>query len=180
MDFLVKAAALAVKTVPDANASWMESFVRRYDQVDVNVVMGAGGGCITPVIRDCGRKGLRALSLELAALDDALFADAEGLVVKDASLLAPGTLSVHNLGMYGVKAASPIILPPQAVALAFGSVVDTVVPRTNPRHGEDAWVVEPVMVVTISCDHRVIDGAVAAQYISAFKALVENPAGMIL
>lgn len=180
MDFLVKAAALAVKQVPDANASWMDTFVRRYEQVDVNIVMGSGNGVITPVLRDAGKKGLKALSAEMAALDDAIFSDAEGTVIRDASLLAPGTISVHNLGMYGVKAASPIILPPQAVALAFGSVVDTVVPRLNAKAGEDNWAVEPVMVVTMSCDHRVIDGAVAAQYISAFKALVENPAGMIL
>jgi len=180
MDFIVKATALAVRQVPDANAAWMDTFVRRYEQVDVNLVVGSGAGTITPVIRDVGKKGLKALSAEISALEEDLFADDEGLVVKDASLLAPGTISIHNLGMYGVKAASPIILAPQACALALGTVVDTVVPNPNAKAGEDNWTVAPIMVATLSCDHRVIDGAVAAQYLQAFKALVEAPAGMIL
>jgi len=180
MDFLVKATALAVRQVPDVNASWMDTFVRRYEQVDVNIVMGSGAGTITPVIRDAGKKGLKALSAEIAALDETLFEDEEGLVVRDASLIAPGTISIHNLGMFGVKAASPIILPPQACALAFGAVVDTVVPNPLAKAGEDNWKVAPIMVATLSCDHRVVDGAVAAQYLQGFKALVENPAGMIL
>ena len=180
MDFLVKAAALAVRQVPDANASWMDTFVRRYEQVDINLVMGSGIGMITPVIRDVGKKGIKALNTEMMALEDNLFADKEGMVIKDASLLAPGTMSIHNLGMYGIKSASPIILPPQAVAMALGAVIDTVIPNVYAKPGQDNWTVAPIMVVTLSCDHRVIDGAVAAQYLQGFKALVENPAGMIL
>jgi pyruvate dehydrogenase E2 component (dihydrolipoamide acetyltransferase) len=180
MDFIVKATALAVRQVPDANAAWMETFVRRYQQVDVNIVMGSGAGTIAPVIRDAGKKGLKELSAEIAALDDGLFADDEGTVVKDSSLLAPGTISIHNLGMYGIKSASPIILAPQACAMALGTIVDTVVPNPSAKAGEDNWTIAPIMVVTLSCDHRVIDGAVAAQYLQAFKVLVENPSGMIL
>lgn len=180
MDFLVKATALAVRQVPDANAAWMDTFVRRYEQVDVNIVVGSGAGTITPVLRDVGKKGLKALSAEIADLEENLFADDEGLVVRDSSLLAPGTISIHNLGMFGVKAASPIILAPQACALALGAVIDTVVPNPAAKAGEDNWTVAPIMVATLSCDHRVIDGAVAAQYLQALKLLVENPAGMIL
>jgi pyruvate dehydrogenase E2 component (dihydrolipoamide acetyltransferase) len=82
--------------------------------------------------------------------------------------------------MYGIKSASPIILAPQACAMALGTIVDTVVPNPSAKAGEDNWTIAPIMVVTLSCDHRVIDGAVAAQYLQAFKVLVENPSGMIL
>jgi pyruvate dehydrogenase E2 component (dihydrolipoamide acetyltransferase) len=82
--------------------------------------------------------------------------------------------------MFGVKSAAPIIIPPQACALALGAITDTVIPRLNAAEGEDNWQVAPVMVVTLSCDHRVIDGAVGAQWLQAFKTLVENPTTMLL
>lgn len=79
-----------------------------------------------------------------------------------------------------MKSASPIVLAPQACALALGAIIDTVVPRVGGKEGEDNWVIAPVMVATLSCDHRVVDGAVGAQWLSAFKTLLENPNSMLL
>jgi len=174
-NFFMKAVAGAMKEVPDVNGAWMESFVRRYEQVDINLIMGSGAGLLTPVIRDVGGKGLRELSNELGKLEDSLFSDSEGEHVSIAAELAPGTFSIHDLGMFGVKAAAPIVLPPQACALALGTITDTVVP-----HATTKWAVAPVMTATLSVDHRVVDGAVAAQWLSAFKTLVENPVGLML
>ena len=89
-------------------------------------------------------------------------------------------LCPYVTGMYGVKSASPIVLAPQACALALGAIIDTVVPRVGGKEGEDNWVIAPVMVATLSCDHRVVDGAVGAQWLSAFKTLLENPNSMLL
>lgn len=178
LDLLVKAAGLAVKQVPDVNGQWMDTFIRRYDQVDINVVMGTGSSIVTPVIRDVNAKGLFAISNEMAAFEDSLF-KVDGVTI-DENKVAPGTISIHNLGMYGIKSAAPIVLSPQAVALAFGAITDTVVPKVNCKANEDNWEVAPVMVATLSCDHRVVDGAVGAQWLAAFKTIVENPISMLL
>jgi pyruvate dehydrogenase E2 component (dihydrolipoamide acetyltransferase) len=181
LDFLVKASALAMKQVPDVNGAWMDSFVRRYEQVDVNLVMGTGAGLLTPVIRDAGALGLKAISKEIAQFEDSLFTDGQGAdAALDATKLAVGTFSIHNLGMYGVKSAAPIVLTPQSCALALGAIVDTVVPAAAASPEDDNWAVAPVMVATLSCDHRVVDGAVGAQWLSALKTLVENPSSMLL
>lgn len=179
LDFVLKAAALAAKTVPDVNASWRDSFVRRYSQVDLNVVMsGAGGGygtgsdngVVLPVLRNAGSMGLSDISAAVGAAEEGT------------APMGMGTMAVHNLGMFGVKSVAPIILPPQAVALGVGAIVDTVVPNKAAAGGEDqpVWAVTPVMMVTLSCDHRVVDGAVGAQYLQAFKMLLENPQNMLL
>ena len=175
LNLIMKGAASAMKDVPDVNGSWMDTFVRRYDQVDINLVMGTGDGLITPVIRDVGGKGVSQIAAEVNALEDSLFLDHEGEVVNPAAELAPGTFSIHNLGMYGTKAASPIVLPPQSCALALGAIADSVVPCPTNR-----WKTSPTMTVTLSCDHRVVDGAVAAQWLQAFKTYVENPVGLML
>ncbi len=175
LNLVMKGAASAMKDVPDVNGSWMDTFVRRYDQVDINLVMGTGAGLITPVIRDVGSKGVSELAAEVNALEDSLFLDDEGDHVNPAAELAPGTFSIHNLGMFGTKAASPIILPPQACALALGAITDAVVPCPTNK-----WKTSQTMTVTLSCDHRVVDGAVAAQWLQAFKTYVENPVGLML
>ena len=175
VNLVMKGAAQAMKDVPDVNGSWMDTFIRRYDQVDINLVMGTGEGLITPVIRDVGGKGINQIAEELNALEDSLFLDDEGEQVNPAAELAPGTFSIHNLGMFGTKTASPIILPPQSCALALGAINDAVVPCPTNK-----WKTSPTMMVTLSCDHRVVDGAVAAQWLQAFKSYVENPVGMML
>lgn len=82
--------------------------------------------------------------------------------------------------MYGVKSAAPIVLTPQACALSLGAIVQTVIPNTSAAAGEQDWTVAPIVTATLSCDHRVVDGAVGAQWLAAFKALVENPVSMLL
>jgi pyruvate dehydrogenase E2 component (dihydrolipoamide acetyltransferase) len=173
--FFMKAAASAMKDVPDVNGAWMDTFVRQYDQVDINLIMGSGAGLVTPVVRDVGSKGLEELSVELNNMEDSLFADEEGEVVSSTAEMAPGTFSIHDLGMFGIKAASPIVLPPQSCALALGTITDTVVP-----HPETKWTTAPIMTATLSVDHRVVDGAVAAQWLASFRKYVENPVGLML
>lgn len=177
-DFLVKAAGLAMKQVPDINGSWQETFVRRYEQVDINLVMGNGAGLVTPVIRDVNSLGLKSISNAIADFEDSLFSE-DGSKTLDASKLQPGTFSIHNLGSFGVKAAAPIVLPPQACALSIGSIIDTVIPNDG-KEGENNWKVAPVFTATLSIDHRVVDGAVAAQWLAAYRQLLENPMSMIL
>lgn len=176
-DIIVKAAAVAVKQVPDVNASWFEEgFVRRYEKVDVNIVMtdvNGADGVFAPVLKDVAGKGLSQIAKEVADFQS----DVANKKVSDKLV---GTISVHNLGIFGVRSCAPIVLPPQACALALGAVVDTVVPKANAKDGEDNWEVAPVLIATLSCDHRVVDGAVGAQYLSAFKALVENPTTMLM
>ncbi len=173
--FFIKAAAVAMKDVPDVNGAWMDTFVRRYEQVDINLIMGTGSALVTPVIRDVGGKGLQELGNELLGLEDSLFEDDNGMVISNTAELAPGTFSIHDLGVYGVKSAAPIVLPPQSCALALGTINDTIVP-----HPITKWATAPVMTCTLSVDHRVVDGAVAAQWLASFKTLVENPVGLML
>lgn len=178
MDFIVKASALSMKAVPDANGSWHDSFVRQYHQVDVNIVMGTGAELTIPVIRDVVSKGLKEIADEVQDFEDGIFA--ENGSVLDASKIGVGTFSIHNLGMYGVKSAAPIVLPPQGCALAVGTIEDTVVPNLTAKEGEDNWKVSPVMIATLACDHRVIDGAVGAAWLASFRGLLENPMSMML
>eukprot|EP01041_Mallomonas_annulata_P001286 gene1286-2484_t len=119
-------------------------------------------GVIAPVVRDVAGKGFQQIAIE-------------GEV--DSSV---GSFSVHNMGMFGVRSCAPVVLPPQACALALGSITDTVVPRMNGKEGEDNWEIAPMVIATLSCDHRVVDGAVGAQYLAALKTLIENPMNMLM
>jgi pyruvate dehydrogenase E2 component (dihydrolipoamide acetyltransferase) len=176
-ELLIKAAATAMKSVPSANASWMESVVRVYDSVDINIVVGSGDSLYTPVIADAAGKGLRAISLELNAAAAALHPAQEG----DASSLlgSVGTFTVMNLGMYGIKSCAPIIREPQACALAIGALENRIVPNDD-LESEEIYKESVVLTATLSCDHRVVDGAVGAQWLSAFKSHVENPDTLLL
>lgn len=174
-DVLVKAAAKAMEKVPAVNAAWMDSFVRQYDQVDINLVVGEGASLQAPLLRNVGARGLASISQQIKAAHDQL----EGAQAGRTQLEA-GTFTIHNLGMYGVKAAAAIVLPPQACALSLGAVVDTVVPNTARGAGEEAWKVAPIVVCTLSCDHRVVDGAVGAGWLKAFKEFAENPLTLLL
>lgn len=170
-DFLVKAAAKAMTKVPVVNSHWMDSFVRRYDQVDINVLVGSGSTIRAPVLKGADSKGLAAIAEELSTMTSS----------ENGEELAMGTFSIHNLGVFGVKSAAPIVLTPQACALALGTITDTVIP--NPRaaeEGQEKWAIAPVMVTTLSCDHRVVDGAVGAEWLQAFKEYAQNPITLLL
>eukprot|EP00577_Skeletonema_sp_RCC1716_P010923 CAMPEP_0113413036 /NCGR_PEP_ID=MMETSP0013_2-20120614/23180_1 /TAXON_ID=2843 ORGANISM="Skeletonema costatum, Strain 1716" /NCGR_SAMPLE_ID=MMETSP0013_2 /ASSEMBLY_ACC=CAM_ASM_000158 /LENGTH=505 /DNA_ID=CAMNT_0000299621 /DNA_START=70 /DNA_END=1587 /DNA_ORIENTATION=- /assembly_acc=CAM_ASM_000158 len=178
-DLLMKAAAAAMKTVPAANASWMENFIRVYDSVDINVVVGNGSSLYAPVIRDAGRRGLKALSDDVAAAT----AVVEGEEGSDPTTVPGfgdvGTFTMVNLGMFGVKSAAPIIREPQACALALGVIENRIVPNDDAE-SEEIYKESVMMTATLSCDHRVVDGAVGAQWLSAFKNHVENPVTLLL
>lgn len=179
-DLLMKAAAAAMKTVPAANSSWMGSFVRVYDSVDINVVVGNGTSLYSPVIRDVGRKGLKAVSDDVAIATSVVEGGVEG---SDPTTVPGfgdvGTFTIVNLGMYGVKSCAPIIREPQACALALGVIENRIVPNDDAK-SDEIYKESVMMTATLSCDHRVVDGAVGAQWLSAFKKHVENPVTLLL
>ena len=173
-DLMLKAAALACRAVPDVNASWMETFVRQYHSVDINLFMNTAEGLVTPLVRNVGGRGLKAVSDEIRQLTAA--AAEQALPAESA---ATGTLSVANLGMYGVKSFAPIVTPPQACILAIGVAEERVVPNDDPA-AEQIYKLANCLTVTLSCDHRVVDGAVGAAWLAAYKKLIENPVTMLL
>jgi pyruvate dehydrogenase E2 component (dihydrolipoamide acetyltransferase) len=173
-EFLLKATAVSMKTVPSANGSWMNSVVRVYDSVDLNIVVGSGDSLSTPVLRNCATKGLKQISNELK--------DSLSRISREGSSEASsqvGTFTVLNLGMYGVKSCAPIIREPQSCALAIGALENRIVPNDDPE-SEDIYKECVMFTATLSCDHRVVDGAVGAQWLSAFKSHVENPETLLL
>jgi len=176
-DLLLKAAAAAMKTVPSANASWMDSFVRVYDSVDINVVVGNGSTLYAPVIRDVGSRGLKAVSDDFAAAAAAV--EGSDDTPTAAGFGDVGTFTMVNVGMFGVKSCAPIIREPQACALALGVIENRIVPNDDVD-SEEIYKESVMMTATLSCDHRVVDGAVGAQWLSAFKNHVENPMTLLL
>jgi pyruvate dehydrogenase E2 component (dihydrolipoamide acetyltransferase) len=174
-ELLLKAAAVSMKTVPYVNASWMDSVVRVYDSVDINIVVGSGDALYTPVIRDCGSLGVKSISDAVSRAMKVL--EHSENVANELSAL--GTFTVINLGMYGIKSCAPIIREPQSCALALGALENRVAP-SDDEHSHDIYKQCLMMTVTLSCDHRVVDGAVGAQWLSAFKAHVEHPTTLLL
>ena len=172
-----KAAAHAMRSVPDVNAAWMDSFVRQYHQVDINVVMSAApaASAVTPVVRDVNNKGLGSITELLASYEDRL-AKNEALTAAET---ADGTFTIHNVGAFGVRSAAPIVLPPQAAALALGAVYESVIPKAAEGDAA-AWEVAPMMQATMAVDHRVVDGWDAAVFVQRLKELLENPATLFI
>ncbi|KAF8068297.1 pdhC [Scenedesmus sp. PABB004] len=164
-DFIVKAAALACRAVPAVNASWRGDVIRQFHNVDVNVAVASPAGLMVPFVRDADTKGLLAISQEVKALA----AKAKEGRLSPAEFMG-GTFTISNLGMFGVKQFAAIVNPPQAAILAVGAALPKVV-----SVGPDEFAEATVMHVTLSCDHRVIDGAVGAEWLKAFKQLIENP-----
>ena len=168
-DFVIKAMALALQKVPDANVSWTEAAMLRHKHSDIGGAVALPFGLITPIIRQAERKSLSAISNEMKDL--AARAKAKKLKPNE---YQGGTSSVSNLGMYGIKDFTAVINPPQSSILAVGTGED----RAIVRNGQ--IVVASMMSVTLSCDHRAIDGALGAQLITAFKKLIENPVMMVV
>mmetsp|Transcript_14563 Transcript_14563/g.29442 ORF Transcript_14563/g.29442 Transcript_14563/m.29442 type:complete len:497 (-) Transcript_14563:214-1704(-) len=179
-DLLIKAASAAMKAVPSANASWMDTAVRVYDSVDVNVVIGSGDALYSPVIRDAGKRGVKAISDDVKAFISQLEPDDDDAALPVTEEFgAVGTVTFMNMGMFGIKACAPIIREPQAVALALGAIENRIVPNDD-ADSEEIYKESVMLTATLSCDHRVVDGAVGAQWLSAFKSHVENPATLLL
>ena len=168
-DFIVRAVAVALRELPQANVGWTENAMRQYTQADIAVAVSTDFGLITPIVRAADRKSLSMISQEIADLAERA----------RASQLRPdeyqgGSFSVSNLGMFGVSEFSAIINPPQAAILAVGMTQQVPVV-------EDGTVkIASVMRCTLSVDHRAIDGALAAQWLAAFKRLLENPLSMLI
>ena len=168
-DFIIRATALALKKVPAANVQYAGDKMYWYERSDVSVAVAIEGGLVTPVVRGACEKGLAAISADVKQLAGK---------ARDGKLMpeeyAGGTISISNLGMYGITEFSAVINPPQGAILAIGAGVQ----KPVVRNGELA--VGTVMSVTMSCDHRAIDGAVGAEFLAAFKAYIENPVMMLL
>ena len=168
-DLVIKAAAIALRKVPAANAAWSDEGIKRYNSVDIAVAVALEDGLITPIVRRADAKGLEAISTEMKSLAER--ARAGKLLPED---YQGGTFSISNLGMYGVKDFAAVINPPHGCILAVGAGE----PRPVVKDG--ALAIATVMSCTLSVDHRSVDGAVGAQYLAAFKALVEDPLTMLL
>ncbi|XP_019443516.1 PREDICTED: dihydrolipoyllysine-residue acetyltransferase component 3 of pyruvate dehydrogenase complex, mitochondrial-like isoform X3 [Lupinus angustifolius] len=171
-DLVIKAAALALRKVPQCNSSWTNDYIRQYHNVNVNVAVQTDHGLFVPVIRDADKKGLSAIGEEVKQL--AKKAKENSLKPQD---YEGGTFTVSNLGgPFGVKQFCAIINPPQSGILAVGSAEKRVVPGS----GTEEFKYASFMAVTLSCDHRVIDGAIGAEWLKAFKGYIENPESMLL
>ncbi|XP_063167537.1 dihydrolipoyllysine-residue acetyltransferase component of pyruvate dehydrogenase complex, mitochondrial [Candoia aspera] len=170
-DFIIKASALACLKVPEANSSWLDTVIRQNHVVDVSVAVSTPAGLITPIVFNAHTKGLASINQDIVTL--ASKAREGKLQPRE---FQGGTFTVSNLGMYGIKNFSAIINPPQACILAVGASEKRLVPADN----EKGFDVASVMSVTLSCDHRVVDGAVGAQWLAEFKKFLEKPAMMLL
>ncbi|MGH6870959.1 MAG: pyruvate dehydrogenase complex dihydrolipoamide acetyltransferase [Rhizomicrobium sp.] len=168
-DFVVKACALALMRVPEVNASWTETAILRHKHADVGVAVALDFGLITPIVFRAEEKGLAVISNEVKALAEK--ARTKKLKPQE---FEGGGFSVSNLGMFGIKDFTAVINPPQSAILAVGmgearAVVQNGILKTAT-----------MMTVTLSCDHRVIDGATGARFLQSFKGFIEEPAAMLL
>ena len=168
-DLIIRASAIALKQVPEANASWTEEATLVYKTIDISVAVAIEGGLITPIIRDAGAKGVKEISVKMKDLANRA---REGKLMPEE--YQGGTFSISNLGMYGVKEFSAVINPPQGAILAIGAAEE------RPIIKDGAVAAATLMSCTLSVDHRVVDGAVGARFLSAFKRLIEDPLTMLL
>lgn len=168
-DFVVRAVALALKKVPAANASWGDEAIKRYIDVDVSVAVATPTGLITPIVHHADHKGLAQISNEMKSLA----AKARDGKLKPEEFQGGG-FTISNLGMFGVKDFAAIINPPQGCILAVGAG------EQRPIVKNGALAIATVMTCTLSVDHRVVDGAVGAEFLAAFKKLIEDPLSMLL
>ena len=168
-DFVVRAAALALRQVPAANASWSDDAILLWDTADIAVAVALDDGLITPIVKAADRKGLAVIANETK---DLVARARDGKLKLEE--FQGGTFSISNLGMYGVREFAAVINPPHGGILAVGAGEQ----RPVVKNGAPA--VATVMSCTLSCDHRAVDGAVGAQFLAAFRKLVEDPLTMLL
>jgi len=171
-DFVIKATALASKKVPEANSSWHGSFIRQYDSVDCSVAVATDKGLITPIVPQADRKGIVDINKTIKDL---------AAKARDGKLqpheFQGGTITVSNLGMFGVTHFCAVINPPQSCILAVGGLQQRIVPDKNSEQG---WKQSDYISVTLSCDHRTVDGAVGARWLQNFQQFLEDPQNMLL
>jgi pyruvate dehydrogenase E2 component (dihydrolipoamide acetyltransferase) len=168
-DFVIKALALALQRIPNANVSWTDGGMLKHKHSDVGVAVAMPGGLITPIIRKAETKPISAISAEMK--DFAARARARKLKPEE---YQGGTTAVSNLGMYGIKDFTAVINPPHATILAVGTGEERAIVKNGKIEAAQ------IMSVTLSCDHRAVDGALGAELIGAFKTLIENPVMMVV
>ena len=168
-DFVIKAMAIALQRIPNCNVSWTDSGMLKHKHSDIGVAVAMPGGLITPIIRKAETKSLSTISAEMK--DYAARARARKLKPEE---YQGGTTAVSNLGMYGIKDFTAVINPPHATILAVGTSEERPVVRAGKIE------IARIMSVTLSCDHRAVDGALGAELIGAFKLLIENPVMMMV
>ncbi|KAG5333133.1 ODP2 dehydrogenase, partial [Acromyrmex heyeri] len=170
-DIIIKGMAMACKKVPEGNSAWLGNIIRQYNNVDVSVAVSTDSGLITPIVFGADVKGIIQISKDMKAL---------AMKAREGKLkpheFQGGTITVSNLGMFGIKNFSAIINPPQSIILAIGVTEARLIPAKN----EKGFTTAQYMSVTASCDHRTVDGAIGAQWLAAFKDLMENPTTMLL
>ena len=166
---IIKACAVALMQVPAANASWSDEGIKIYKNANISVAVAINDGLITPILNNANRKGLLTISSEMNELVSQAHA---GTLTPDQ--YQGGTFSISNLGMYGVKSFQAIINPPQGCIMAIGKV------EKKPIVKNDEISIASIMSATLSVDHRVVDGAIGAKFMEAFKTLIEDPLGMLL
>ncbi|CAA7266555.1 unnamed protein product [Cyclocybe aegerita] len=171
-DFIVKAVSCALVDVPEANSAWLGEVIRTYKKADISVAVATPTGLITPIIKDAGSKGLATISAETKAL---------AKKARDGKLQPAeyqgGTFTISNLGMFGIEHFTAIINPPQSCILAVGATEAKFVPAPEEERG---FKIVQSMKVTLSSDHRTVDGAVGAKWLTAFKGYLENPLTFML
>jgi len=168
-DLVIKAAAIALREVPAANASWTDAAIRQYNNIDISVAVATDGGLITPIIKNADQKDIVGISSEMKDLvkrakDNALRPEE----------FQGGGFSISNLGMYGIKNFQAIINPPQGCILSIGAGEERVIVKNGQM------VIANIMSCSLSVDHRVVDGAVGAQFLAAFKNCIEEPVLMFI
>jgi len=168
-DFVIKAMAIALQRIPNSNVSWTDAGMLKHKHSDIGVAVAMPGGLITPIIRKAETKSLSTISAEMK--DFAARARARKLKPEE---YQGGTTAVSNLGMYGIKDFTAVINPPHATILAVGTSEERAVVRGGKIEAAH------IMSVTLSCDHRAVDGALGAELIGAFKMLIENPVMMMV
>tara|TARA_B100000700_G_scaffold331634_1_gene466314 strand:- start:2427 stop:3740 length:1314 start_codon:yes stop_codon:yes gene_type:complete len=171
-DFVIKASALALRKLPDCNTSWIgDGKIRRYSQVDISVAVSINDGLVTPVIKNADSLGLIEISNTINDLSDRARATPMGLLPEE---YQGGSFSISNLGMYNINEFLAVINPPQGMILSVGTA------EQRPVVRDGALAVANVMTCNLSVDHRVIDGAKAAEFINLYKSLIEDPISMLL
>lgn len=189
-DFIIKAASQACLKVPEVNSSWQETFIRQYTSVDVSVAVSTEAGLITPIVFGADKKGLVDISTDVRTLAKKARDGNDWPSIKLQTFfsnllsfpgkLTPqefqgGTFTISNLGMFGVSHFSAVINPPQSCILAVGNTERRLVPDAEGKPKASS-----ILTVTLSCDHRVVDGAVGATWLKHFKQYLANPYSMIL
>jgi pyruvate dehydrogenase E2 component (dihydrolipoamide acetyltransferase) len=168
-DIIIKVAAVALMQHPQVNASFQDKAIRYYERADIGVAVAIEEGLITPVVRSADRKSIGQISREVRQLAER--ARARKLQPDE---YTGATFSISNLGMFGIDEFTAIINPPEAAILAVGAMQ----PKPVVRDGE--VVVRQIMRVTMSCDHRIVDGATGAKFLQTFKKILENPLMLML